>query len=241
MKNKKKKHRVRNFFINLGLVLLLLVGLALVFNNQIKDFLIGQMANKVEISSLTLKDVEKNEKAEAVFDFDQVEAVSTEAVVKAQLANAPKNAIGGISVPSVSLNLAIFKGVSDNNLLYGAATLKEEQKMGTGNYALASHNMIDKSLLFSPLHEAKKGATVYLTDLANIYTYQIDMIETVEPNRTELIADAPGKALLTLVTCDNHGKARLIVQASLKATTKYLDATDDMLKAFDITRNIPGW
>lgn len=241
MKKNKKKHRVRNFFINLGIVLLLLVGLALVFNNQIKNFFIDRMSSQVEISTLTKKDVEKNLQADAGFDFDAVEAVSTEAVMKAQLASAPKNAIGGIAVPSVKLNLAIFKGVSGYTLLYGAATLREDQKMGVGNYALASHNMIDESLLFAPLHHVKNGATIYLTDLTNIYSYKIDSIDMVAPTHTELIQDVPGKTIVTLVTCDAEGKNRLIVQGSLTATTAYKDATDDMLNAFGISRNIPGW
>ncbi|MGX7199066.1 class A sortase [Enterococcus nangangensis] len=240
MKRKKeKKHRLRNWLVNIAIVLLLLVGLALVFNNQIKDLLISRMSN-YDISTLTVEDVKANEEAAAVFDFDQVEAVSTEAVVKAQLASAPKNAVGGIAVPTVGINLAIYKGVSDDNLLYGAATLKPEQKMGEGNYPLASHHMIDKSLLFSPLFNLKMGEPIYLTDLTNIYTYQTDFIETVAPNQTELIEDVPGKSLVTLVTCDNQGTARLIIQGTLTVTTPYKDASADMLDAFGLARNNPG-
>ena len=47
--------------------------------------------------------------------------------------------IASIAVPSVSINLPIFKGEAIRHYFYGAGTLSPDQEMGKGNYALASH------------------------------------------------------------------------------------------------------
>lgn len=72
--------------------------------------------------------------------------------------------IGKIAVPAVGLKLPIFEGINDNNLLRGAGTMKENEKMGEGNYALAGHHMNNPDILFSPLAKAQVGELVYLTD-----------------------------------------------------------------------------
>ena len=43
--------------------------------------------------------------------------------------------------------------------------------MGEGNYALASHRAQSPDPLFTPLDDVAIGATIYITDLENIYTY----------------------------------------------------------------------
>jgi sortase A len=47
--------------------------------------------------------------------------------------------IGQIVVNDIGMNLPILKGISNSNLAVGAATMKDGQKMGEGNYALAGH------------------------------------------------------------------------------------------------------
>ena len=49
--------------------------------------------------------------------------------------------IGGIAIPEVEINLPIFKGLDNVNLFYGAGTMKPDQRMGEGNYSLASHHI----------------------------------------------------------------------------------------------------
>ncbi len=67
-----------------------------------------------------------------------MEPASSEAVLRAQLSNKALPVIGGVAVPSVGINLPIFKGLANEALLYGAGTLSPTQN-GEGNYALASH------------------------------------------------------------------------------------------------------
>ncbi|MBM7712119.1 sortase A [Enterococcus xiangfangensis] len=229
---KKKK---RNWFINIFLFLLLLVGLALVFNNQIKYFLMQYNADRYTVAKLDRAELDKNIQKEASFDFDAVQPASTESVLQAQLSNKKLPVIGGIAVPSVKINLPIFKGLANEVLLYGAGTLSPDQKMGEGNYALASHRADRPGLLFTPLEGVKDGDLIYLTDLTNIYTYKTTLKVRVQPTEVKYLDIQPGKKQVTLITCGEiEGVTRIIVQGELDATTPVNDATDQMRAAFEM-------
>ncbi|MFW8052887.1 class A sortase [Vagococcus fluvialis] len=234
-KKKSMGTKIKNFIINLLMLALLLIGLALVFNNQIKNYLVKDTTNKHTISNVTREDVKKNEEKEATFDFDQVESLDFNLVAQATKGrDTGLNTIGGIAIPSVKLNLPIFKGVSNYVLAVGAGTMKEEQRMGTGNYALASHYMYDPSLLFAPLVNVELGSSILLTDLEYIYEYKVTYKEYVEPTRVEVIDDVPGKEMVTLVTCDVSGANRLIVQGELIREVKGKEAPKHMQEAFEM-------
>lgn len=231
----KKKSRLKNSLINAGLILLLLVGLALVFNNQIKNFLMKLNGDNYAVSQVTRDDIETNLQQDASFDFDAVEAASLEAVLRAQLDNKVLPVIGGIAIPSVDINLPIFKGLENTALLYGAGTFDSMQKMGEGNYALASHRIENSDILFSPLHQVQLGEKIYLTDLEKVYVYQVTISERIEATQVEVLDEIPGKQLVTLITCgEAAGITRWFVQGELEETIAVKDANKTMTEIFDM-------
>lgn len=233
----KKKSKIKSILFNLFLLLLLLFGLALTFNDKIKNFLVKNMTDTHQVNKVNAATIKKNKDKEADFDFDAVESIDLNAVLNARLHPEEVAILGGIAIPSVQLNLPIIKGVSNYSLIVGAGTMKPDQEMGKGNYALASHHMIQQNLLFGPLVNIEMGATIYLTDLEYIYVYETSFKEYVAPNRTELIEDVPDKTLVTLVTCDNTGAQRLVVQGTFKKKVPINQASNEMAKAFDIDVN----
>ena len=120
MKEKPSKGRVKRWIANFFLFLLLLVGLALIFNEQIKDYFVKNTGDKDAIANVTKDEIKKNNEKEASFDFDAVESMSTESVLRAQLNRTDLPVIGSIAVPSVAINIPIFRGLDNANLLYGA-------------------------------------------------------------------------------------------------------------------------
>ena len=230
---KKRKNRTKNWIINILLLLLLLIGLALIFNTQIRNFLIQKNGDSYALNHVTRDDIEKNQKADTTFDFGAVESLSTEAVLRAQFENKNLPVVGAVALPSVKINLPIFKGLDNVVLLTGAGTMKPDQEMGKGNYALASHRVQDMISLFSPLEYAQTGETIYITDLSNIYTYKITYVEKVDPSRIDLIEDVPDKKMITLITCgDMSATTRIAVQGELSEVTPSNKATTDMINAF---------
>lgn len=232
-----KPNKLKNRLINVLLVLTLLIGLALVFNGQIKNWLVNQMTNSHNIAQTSAKDIKNNLDKDATFDFDAVKSLDFQTVVKSKLYQDQLYVLGGIAIPDVKLNLPIFKGVSNYSLIVGAGTMKPEQQMGKGNYALASHHMLEENLLFGPLVRVELGQKMYITDLDDIYEYEITYKEYVDPTRVDLIEDVDDKKLLTLVTCDETGNQRLIVQGELKSVTSNKKASKKMIAAFNLDKN----
>ncbi|MDT2427163.1 MULTISPECIES: class A sortase [Enterococcus] len=221
-------------FSSIVCFLLLVVGLMLIFNNQIKTFMISRQTETNRISQYTVSDVEKNLKKKANYDFDSVKSIDSEMVLKEQFKNNDLPVIGGINIPEVKIELPILKGVDNKVLLTGAGTLKEEQKMGEGNYALASHRTSDPKLLFTPLDDVSIDTRIYLTDLKKIYIYKVVMKKIVDPSQVQLIDDVEAKKLVTLVTCgDIEGNTRLVVQGEIFQTIAYQKAPRKLKMLFE--------
>lgn len=220
--------------------LVFILGLLLLFSNKIQHQIIKINSQNFSIMNFNREEVEKNLKdtnKNVTFDFDAVQPISSEAVLNAQLNQKKKEQypiIAGISIPSVNLQLPIFIGLDSEQLLWGAGTLSADQRMGEGNYALASHLSYDPEALFSPLQYAEVGEKVYLNDLAYIYEYEIYSKEFVAPEAIHVLDEVPGKTILTLITCgDYEATTRLVVQAFITATKPISQADDSMLAAFN--------
>lgn len=201
-------------------VTLFILGLSLVFFENIKNTLVETKQEQISLSTVSSNEIARNTEKEAEYDYSEVRAISAEDVLSSTIKGVDLNPIGGIAIPELGINLPILKGTTNDNLLFGAATMKE-QEMGKGNYTLASHHVFSgagaKDLLFSPLVKSKKGMEIYLTDKSKVYKYVIESIEVVEPTRVDLVDDVEGETLVTLFTCtDAEAKYRTVVRGSLQ-------------------------
>ena len=233
-----KKNNRKNILINILAGFLILLSLALIFNAQIRDIFMVWNTNKYQVSQVTKEKIEENKETEGNFDFDSVKSISSEAVLAAQWDAQQLPVIGGIAIPEVEINLPIFKGLDNVNLFYGAGTMKANQKMGEGNYSLASHHIFTaenaSQMLFSPLVNAKEGMKIYLTDKDKVYTYEIREVKHVTPDRVDEIEDRDGIKEITLVTCvDYDATERIIVKGDFKEVKAYSETSDDILSAFN--------
>ena len=235
---KTKKNNRKNILINILAGFLFLLSLVLIFNAQIRDIFMVWNTNKYQVSQVTKEKIEENKETEGNFDFDSVKSISSEAVLAAQWDAQQLPVIGGIAIPEVEINLPIFKGLDNVNLFYGAGTMKANQKMGEGNYSLASHHIFTaenaSQMLFSPLVNAKEGMKIYLTDKDKVYTYEIREVKHVTPDRVDEIEDREGVKEITLVTCvDYNATERIIVKGDFKEVKAYSETSDDILSAFN--------
>ena len=140
-------HRKLNWLRWSAAAILFIIGLVLIFNQQIKSALVDSYRPAV-----TRKAVVKNQKKKASYDFDSVQDLSLQSVAEARAKKQAINAIGEIAIPDIDMVLPIAKGVDNTTLALAAGTMREDMQMGKGNYALAGHNMANGSkILFSPL------------------------------------------------------------------------------------------
>lgn len=223
------------------MLLMIVIGLLLVFSKPISHYVIGLRSNDYQVSKISKATIAKNKTVEATYNFSSVQSVSVKSLLMSDGTDLP--VIGGIAIPDLSINLPIFKGVTNDNLLYGAGTMKDNQVMGgENNYTLASHHVFGltgaSQMLFSPLEKAKVGMTIYLTDKSMIYTYKITEIISVSPEQTDVLNDVVGQSTLTLVTCeDEKATKRLIVKARLTDSRTYQKATKAQVKSFSYSYN----
>lgn len=224
-----KKHRVRTWAWRVFLTLGLLIGLALVFNEPIKLWVVDQLGTRA-VKNIDAKAIKKNEKAKGNFNFSSVKALDLTTVGKAAGANLKP--IGLIAVPSVKMKLPIFKGLDNNNMSAGAGTMKANQQMGKGNYALAGHYMTNKGVLFSPLKGVKVGDKVLITNMTKVFMYKVTVKTTVNEDQVQWVNDVKGKKLITLITCASPTEGetnRIVVRGQLINTRKYVAKTDNSL------------
>ncbi len=145
------------------------------------------------------------------------------------------NAIGALSIPDSGLQVTILKGLSEVNLVSGAGTFWEEQKMGKGNYPLASHNVNNEDLLLGPLFRTKPGMKAYLTDYQKIYIYKIKSVALYSPSRSDLVDLYKPRPTLTLITCGsfNDTSERCVGIGYLLDTIDYESASSDIKNSFE--------
>lgn len=232
-KERKRGGGLRMFF---G-ILLILVAVGLLALDPIKSYIIEQGSTQNAVGNLTREQIETNQSVDVTYDWGDINTLNAREVIASGVNPSDLPTIGGIAMPELGMNLPIYKGVSNEGMFYGAGTLYPDQEMGVSNYSLASHYSINDGLLFEPLIRAEIGQTIYLTDLENIYVYQVDYIDTVPATAVEVTYPTE-EGRVTLITCDPGLIDRIIVQGALVDTVSVDDASPEMLQAFDIAQTI---
>ncbi|MCY8436041.1 class A sortase [Bacillus haynesii] len=194
---------------------LVISGILFVLSPFIKESIIINLS-KNKSFELTAEQAEQNNAQKASFDFDAIQPPSFMETVKAGLDRESRAVIGRITISSVNIKLPILKGTTNQNLLYGATTMRPDQKMGEGNYPLAGHHMKRESLLFGPLINIEKGDTVKITDFKKDYIYAVTSKQFISEMDTDVIQETK-KNEMTLITCDKavRTKGRLAVKGKL--------------------------
>lgn len=241
MSRQNRKKNTRKNKINIRLILgsiFLVIAVCLLLVKPLQTHILNKNISDYENNkNKILKDIAKNTKKtkapKSDYDFDKVEQLNLGTV-----ANAKKNvdfsrANGAIAIPNINMSIPIFNALNNYNLTYGAGTMKENQVMGEGNYALAGHNYPNNpKILFSPLVNIKPGDIIYLTDFRYIYIYDTLALYTIKPTQVDVINDTEGITELTLITCNDNGSLRHMVKATYNRKIPTSEATKEIKDAF---------
>lgn len=128
--------------------------------------------------------------------------------------------VGRIEIPKIGVNYAILAQTSGETLV---DWLKISPVMfwgvypnEIGNLSIAGHNYRNKRF-FSKVPTLKKGDRIKITDAqGKKVNYTVFDKYEVSPKNTDCINDIPGKEnkrIVTLITCTNDSKKRVIVHA----------------------------
>lgn len=210
-------------FVILGSILIIL-SIILYFTDDylLEQFIVNNAVN------VNVDDEKARHSDELIPDYneDNVESLSAMTILKYKNDMNRSIAKGRIVIDSIDLNLKIYEGLNNANLLKGACEQlpRSEIKMGeVGNYILAAHcSRYDKRFMFTSLRYLKSGDEIKVSDDKNVYVYKVNFVKKVNRNDTSLINESTTDKLITLYTCYdvNHfyPRYRIVARGTLDRT-----------------------
>ncbi len=125
--------------------------------------------------------------------------------------------VGILDVPSCGIQMPIYLGASNENLLKGACVISNTSMPIGGentNCVLAGHRSMYSATMFRHLDMVQVGDSVLITNLWERLVYTVVQIRIIEPSDVGEILIQEGRDLLTLITCHPYGgggRQRLMV------------------------------
>lgn len=119
-----------------------------------------------------------------------------------------------LNIPNLEINYPVLKEYSEANLKISINKFWGCNPNEVGNYVIAGHNYKNKKM-FGKLSQIKVGDICEITDLTGTtLKYKVYDTYVVDPDNTYCTSQlTDGKKEITLITCTNYGKQRLIVKA----------------------------
>lgn len=140
-----------------------------------------------------------------------------ERMYPSMLSVAQDGVMGYIEIPAINCLLPIYHGTDENVLQVAVGHLEWTSLPvgGSGTHCvLSGHRGLPSAKLFTNLDKVTKGDVFILRVLDEVLTYEVDEVNIVNPDETELLKAEEGKDLCTLVTCTPYGvnSHRLLVR-----------------------------
>lgn len=126
--------------------------------------------------------------------------------------------MGQLVIPSIGVNLPIYHGVSDDQLLRGVGHLPTTSLPIGGpstHCVLAGHTGLPSAKILGDIDQLKEGDWFIIRVLGEDHAYRVTSTEVVLPTETQSLVTQDGRDLVTLVTCTPYGvnTHRLLVHA----------------------------
>lgn len=121
---------------------------------------------------------------------------------------------GIIEIPKINIKYPIINETSEETMKISVTKFSGPQVNEIGNYCIAGHNNRDGTM-FGKNKYLKIGDTIRLTNLKNeTIEYQVFKIYSIDPNDVTCANSVdPATREITLITCTNGRKNRLITKA----------------------------
>ncbi|WP_296648416.1 class D sortase [Romboutsia sp. 13368] len=121
-----------------------------------------------------------------------------------------------INIPAIKLNTVVIESIEKEYLNHYVCHFENTAMPGQyGNFSLAGHSSYRYNEVFNELHKISLGDEIIIKTLNNEFTYIVNDILEVNPEDTYVLDQDNEIKELTIVTCTNKGKDRLIVKAKI--------------------------
>lgn len=184
------------------IILVILVITAIILATFVveKNIKIKKIEDNAQIVLQEIKEYNNNEKTEVTQELDQ------------ELGG--YKVIGIIKIPKINIEYPILEKTNKESLNLSITKFYGEKINQKGNVVLAGHNRLNNTL-FGKIDKLENGDIIELTDKQMVtIQYQVFDKYTVDPNDIDCIFTLDENTReITLITCSNRGKTRLVVKA----------------------------
>jgi len=242
LKRKKKIYKI-NFIISVVVIIILCsfyMHSEYARNKELEisqDLLAGMIQNEIESTDIPENNVEddkvwnilvasvEQQKLEKQKELERMRAANQDSETKKRTitytaSNGKRyRSLGRIQIPKIEVDLAILDDPKNDEKLVEWLKVSPCKFDGVdpnevGNCAIAGHNYRNKRF-FSKVPNLEFGDEIKITDIDNkTVKYYVYKKYEVEPEDTSCLDEnIPGKRIVTLITCTNDSKKRVIVHA----------------------------
>ena len=202
--------KLKNWLINILIVVLLATSVVLIFKNQIREYFTNDVNNKIITAY-------RNNQGEV--DVPWWKKMFTDNESKIKLTD---SMLGVLKIDDIDIQEPIFQDVTEINLINGVATAQEPSTLDAQNVVIAGHSVQGVGIRFNNLNKIKMGTKVQIISKDKLRTYEVSRIYDVMPTQVEILDQHEGKdKILTMFTCDNYNPqtgewdSRFVVEAKL--------------------------
>lgn len=129
--------------------------------------------------------------------------------------------IGKIIIPSLNIERIIVEGTDDAYIKHNIGHFEGTSMPGEeGNFAIAGHSNTIYNNVFNNIDKLNIGDEIVVIALNGEFKYKVRESFVVEPENTTVLNSFIGKKEITIVTCTNGGKDRLIIKGNLMEEEK---------------------
>ena len=202
--------KLKNWLINILIVVLLATSVVLIFKNQIREYFTNDVNDKIITAY-------RNNQGEV--DVPWWKKMFTDNGSKIKLTD---SMLGVLKIDDIDIQEPIFQDVTEINLINGVATAQEPSTLDAQNVVIAGHSVQGVGIRFNNLNKIKMGTKVQIISKDKLRTYEFSRIYDVMPTQVEILDQHEGKdKILTMFTCDNYNPqtgewdSRFVVEAKL--------------------------
>lgn len=216
LKRKKKLFKIE-FFLSIFLVCILSSYYIYAEYNRNESEQVSQQILADIQADNTIKTIENNDVMIIMVDEEETNEIVTEPQVTSSTytaANGKKYSTEAVvTIPGIGISYPVLTETSDALLEISVNKYWGPEPNEVGNYCIVGHNYRNGKM-FGRLSELVNGDVVKLGDLTGrTLTYKVYNKYVVQPTDTRCTSQLTnGKKELTLITCTNYGKERLVVK-----------------------------
>ena len=202
--------KLKNWLINILIVVLLATSVVLIFKNQIREYFTNDVNNKIITAY-------RNNQGEVGVPWWKKMFTDNDSKIKLT-----DSMLGVLKIDDIDIQEPIFQDVTEINLINGVATAQEPSTLDAQNVVIAGHSVQGVGIRFNNLNKIKIGTKVQIISKDKLRTYEVSRIYDVMPTQVEILDQHEGKdKILTMFTCDNYNPqtgewdSRFVVEAKL--------------------------